>query len=148
MKKFLSTTLSFLLAFVLTYAGSGINAFSFCCDDCHTYGIEAVVDNKCCDVHENECSTIELGENGDVFCNASHQECELDRLSLDLQDISTDNNQSEIKLPISTTLFTTTLLNLLVNLEDEPLTGYVSQTQKPPNLSKLVYFSLLETLII
>ena len=148
MKRLLSSTLSFLLAFVLAYAGSGINEYSFCCDDCHTFGIDAVADNKCCDVHNNDCSTSEQDTRENNFCDASHQECELDRLDLDLQDITKENSQSKIKAPILKPLFTATLHNLILNSENEPLIGFVTQTQKPPNLSESVYFSLLETLII
>ena len=148
MKKFLSTTFCLLLAFVITYAGSGINAYSFCCEDCNTYGIEAITGHKCCDVHENDCSFEEQATSEDAFSEETHQECELDRLNLDLQDVSAENGQFKLKAPVLTPLFTATLQNLMVLSENETLTGYVSQTQKPPNLSRLVYFSLLETLII
>ena len=149
MKRILSSTLSFLLAIVLAYAGSGINAFSFCCNDCHTYGIEAVVDNKCCDVHKNDCSTSEKNSDESNYCDTSHQECELDRLDLDLQDRTTENSQSKIRTPILLKpLFIATIYNLTLNSEKSPLIANISQTQKPPNLCELVYFSLLETLII
>lgn len=147
MKKFLSTSLSILLASVIMYAGSGINAYSFCCEDCHTFGIEAIVGHKCSDVHEHDCVFDQVAEES-AICHDTHQECELNRLDLDLQNLSTSDSQSFIKLPIIKPLFTATLHNLIQNLEKEPINGYISETQKPPNLSKLVYFSLLETLII
>ena len=148
MKKFLSTTFCLLLAFVITYAGSGINTYSFCCKDCQTYGVEAITGHKCCDVHEEDCSSSEQDTKQNAFCVDTHQQCELDRLNLDLQDVSAENGQFNIKTPVLTPLFVATLQNLMVLSENEPLTGYVSQTQKPPNLNRLVYFSLLETLII
>ena len=147
MNKILSTTFSFLLACVITYAGSGINAYSFCCDDCHTFGIEAIVGHKCSDVHEHECVT-EQADQVNTICEETHQECELDRLDLDLQVLSKGNGQSFINLPILKPLFKATLHNLIQNLQNEPIIGYISETQKPPNQSKMVYFSLLETLII
>lgn len=148
MKKFLSTSLSFMLAIVIAYAGSGINAYSFCCDDCHTFGIEAIVVQKCCDVHIEDCSTSEQTAHEDEICDTSHQQCELDRLNFDLQDGSTQANQLVIKAPFIKSFLTATLYNLIKTTENEPLTEFVSQTQKPPNQSTLVYFSLLETLII
>ena len=149
MKKFLSTSLSFLLASVIMYAGSGINAYSFCCDDCNTYGIEAITNHKCCDVHENDCSFEEQKTSENTFNEEdSHQQCELDRLNLDLQDTSSEDGQSFIKIFVQKSFLTATLHNLIQNLENESINGYISETQKPPNLSKLVYFSLLETLII
>ena len=148
MKKFLSTSVSFMLAIVITYAGSGINAYSFCCDDCHTFGIEAIVGQKCCDVHIEDCSTSEQKAYEDEICDTSHQQCELDRLILDLQDGSTQANQLVIKTLFIKSFFTATHHNLIKTAENEPLIEFVSQTQKPPNQSTLVYFSLLETLII
>lgn len=147
MKKFLSTTFSFLLACVITYAGSGINAYSFCCDDCHTFGIEAIVGHKCSDVHEHECIN-EQADEVSAICEETHQQCELNRLDLDLENISIDNGQSFIKLSVLKPNFITTLHNLIQNLQKEPIIGYISETQIPPNLSKTSYFSLLETLII
>lgn len=147
MKKFLSTTFSFLLACVIAYAGSGINAYSFCCDDCHNYGIEAIVDHKCFDIHEHECVT-EQADEANAICEEAHEQCELNRLDLDLENISIDNGQSFIKLSVLKPNFITTLHNLIQNLQKEPIIGYISETQIPPNLSKTSYFSLLETLII
>ena len=147
MNKILSTTFSLLLAIVIAYAGSGINAYSFCCDDCHNYGIEAIVDHKCSDIHEHECVT-EQADEANAICEEAHEQCELDRLDLDLQNLSIDNGQSFINLPIFKPLFKAILHNLLQNLQNEPIIGYISETQKPPNQSKLAYFSLLETLII
>ena len=148
MKKYLSISLAFLMAIVITYAGSGINAYSFCCEDCHTFGIEAITDHKCCDVHIDDFSTSDQTSHENEVCETSHQQCELDRLNLDLQERSTQNSQPVIQTPILKSFLTATLNNLIQNSESEPLNGFLSQTQKPPNLSKLVYFSLLETLII
>ncbi len=148
MKKFLSTSLAFLLAFVIAYAGSGINAYTFCCEDCHTFGVEAIIGDNCCDVHNDACSTSEQTANENEVSETSHQQCEMDRLNLDLQDRSTQDSQPDIKIPILKSFLTATLYNLIQYSENEPLTVFVSQTQKPPNLSEQVYFSLLETLII
>ena len=147
MKKFLSISLTILLAIVITYAGSGINAYSFCCDDCHTYGIEAISGEICSDIHQDECSS-EQDSLDNAVCESSHQQCTLDRLDIDLQDISTENNQNQLSTTALDIFFTSLPYLLNQNTEDETITVYVSQTQKPPNLSNLVYFSLLETLII
>ena len=147
MKKFLSISLITLMAIVVTYAGSGINAYSFCCDDCHAYGIEAIVGEGCCDIHEDECST-EQESKDNAICDSSHQQCSLDRLDIDLQDFSTERSKTHISVKVLDISLTTHLPHLNQNTEGEFITGYISQTQKPPNLSKLIYFSLLETLII
>lgn len=147
MKKLLSISLTLLLAIVITYAGSGINAYSFCCEDCHTFGVEAIVAEKCCDIHHDE-QAAEQESNDITICETSHDQCSLDRLDIDLQDAPSENNQTQISIKQLDIYFTTLLFPSNRIEQDETITGYVSQTQKPPNLSKLVYFSLLETLII
>ncbi len=147
MKKFLSISLTFLLAIVITYAGSGINAYSFCCEDCHTFGVEAIVGDKCCDIHDDECSA-EQESSENAICDNSHQHCSLDRLDIDLQDAPSENNQTLLSIKQLDIYFTTLLFPSNRIEPDETITGYVSQTQKPPNLSEIVYFTMLETLII
>lgn len=147
MKKLLSISLTVLLAIVITYAGSGINAYSFCCEDCHTFGVEAIVDNKCCDVH-NDQPLAEQETNDNVICETSHDECSLDRLDIDLQDAPSENNQTQTAIDLLDIYFTTLLYPSNRIEPDETITGFVSQTQRPPNLSEIVYFTMLETLII
>ena len=127
------------------YAGSGINAYSFCCEDCHTFGVEAITSDKCCETHNIGTST-ELEEN--AISLKGHEHCSLERLDIDMQDGSTDQSQIQIAVNQQDFTFTTLFYHLNRIEQDETITGYVSQTQKPPNLSKLVYFSMLETLII
>ena len=147
MKKLLSISITVLLAIVITYAGSGINAYSFCCEDCHTFGVEAIVDDKCCDVH-NDQSLAEQETNDNVICETSHDECTLDRLDIDLQDAPSENNQTQTAIDLLDIYFTTLLYPSSRIEPDETITGFVSQTQRPPNLSEIVYFTMLETLII
>lgn len=147
MKKFLSISLTLLLAFVITYAGSGINAYSFCCDDCQAFGVEAIVADMCCDVHHHEpLDQQDITDN--TTCESPHQQCSIERMDIDLQDISTDKSQNEISIKVLDISFATLPYLSNQNTDIETIKGYVSQTQKPPNLSSLVYFSLLETLII
>lgn len=147
MKKFLSISLVFLLAFVIIYAGSGINAYSFCCDDCHTFGVEAIAANKCCDVHYNDCQPEQdLSDNNSLMCETSHETCSIQRL--DIEDISFEENQNLLSIKVLDIFFSTLPYLFNKNIELEKHTELITQTQKPPNMSNLVYFSLLETLII
>lgn len=145
MKKFLSISLTILLAIVITYAGSGINAYSFCCEDCHTIGVEAVTGDKCCDIHHDDFSS----KHDDAACDNSHDQCSLDRLDIDLQNVSTVKSQTQTYIKHLDVHFTTlfTSYNKVIQ-EDKTIIGFVTQSQKPPNLSKQIYFSLLEILII
>ncbi len=147
MKKLLSISLTILLAIVISYAGSGINAYSFCCEDCHTFGVEAIVGEKCCDIHHDEHHS-EQKSNDNAFCETSHDQCSLDRLDMDLQDAPSENNQTQIAIHLMDIYFTTLLYPSSRIEPDETITGDVSQTQRPPNLSEIVYFTMLETLII
>ena len=147
MKKLLSISITVLLAIVITYAGSGINAYSFCCEDCQTFGVEAIVGEKCCDVHHYE-SSAEQESNDNAFCETSHDECSIDRLDIDLQDAPSENNEAQTAIQLMDFHFTTLLYPSNRIEPDENTTGYVSQTQRPPNLSEIVYFTMLETLII
>ena len=147
MKKFLSISITFLLAIVITYAGSGINAYSFCCEDCHTIGLEVILGDKCCDIHQDECSS-ELDNFNNDICETSHDECSLERLNIDLQGAASDKSLTELSTKVLNIYLTTLHSYLIQNTEDKTIIGYISQTQNPPNLSKLVYFSMLETLII
>ncbi|NLZ94309.1 MAG: hypothetical protein GX921_00595 [Bacteroidales bacterium] len=148
MKKILSISLIFLLAFVITYAGSGINAYSFCCDDCYTFGVEAITTNKCCDIHENECSTEQDSSDNAPSCESSHEHCSIERLDIDIEGISSETNQNQLSIRVLDTLFPTLPYLSKQEIEIKESTGLITQTQKPPNLSKHIYFSLLEILII
>lgn len=147
MKKLLSISLTILLAIVMMHAGSGINAYTFCCEDCHTFGVEAIVAEKCCDIHHDELHA-EQESNDLVICETSHDQCSIDRLDIDLQDAPSDNNQTQIAIQLMDIYFTTLLFPSNRIESDETITGDVSQTQRPPNLSEIVYFTMLETLII
>ena len=138
MKKFLSISLVFLLAFVITYAGSGINTYSFCCDDCHAFGVEAVAGDKCCDVHYHNA----------VTCESPHEHCSIERLDIDIEDISFERNQNQLSIKVLDIFFNTLPYLSNKQIELEIPTELITKSQKPPNLSNLVYFLLLETLII
>ena len=148
MKKFLSLSLVFLLAFVITYAGSGINAYSFCCDDCHTLGIEAITAEKCCGIHHDDNpSELETFHNVKSY-QYTHQKCSIKRFDIDTEDILLENKLSQTTIKIVKTLYPVPPQLSKQDTENENITTFVTRTQKPPNMSKDVYFSLLEILII
>ena len=148
MKRFLSISLVFLLAFVITYAGSGVNAYSFCCDDCHAFGVEAITAEKCCDIHYEECSSEQDVSVDVVTCEGSHQQCSIERLDIDIEDVAFEKNQNQLSIKVLDIFLSTLPYFSNKNIERKNSTELITQSQKPPNLSKLVYFSLLETLII
>ena len=148
MKKFLSISFVYLLAVAITYAGSGINAYSFCCDVCYTVGVEAITSSICCDIHQDECTPEENNSDNTTSSENSHEECSIERLDIDTEDISFETNQSKLSIKVLNTLFSTLPYLSNEEIEVKEVTGFITQTQKPPNLSKNDYFSLLEILII
>mgnify|MGYP001413803280 CR=1 FL=1 len=148
MKKYLSISLIFLLTIVITYAGSGINAYSFCCDVCYTVGVEAITSNACYDIHQDECTREENNSGNTTSSESSHEECSIERLDINTENISFETNQSKLSIKVLNTLFSTLPYLSNEEIEVKKATGFITQTQKPPNLSKNDYFSLLETLII
>ena len=147
MKKFISISFTLLLTFIFTYAGSGINAYTFCCDDCQLQGVEAIVHDKCCDIHHNDPSSTHSA-NTDGLSEQSHDQCSLERVSINLQEISIQKDHNELTAPVFNYSFSTLLYNLTFNSELASITDYISKSQKPPNLSESVHFSMLQTLII
>ena len=41
------------MAVLVFYGGAGINIISYCCKECRSAGIEALINNKCCDIHNH-----------------------------------------------------------------------------------------------
>lgn len=148
MKKFLSISLIFLLAFVIMYAGSGVNAYSFCCEDCHTFGIEAIIAENCCDIHHEDNSSEQNANDIDENYQYTHQKCSVERFNIDTEDISDEDNLSETTIKVLEALYPTLPYLSKQYTESEHINRFVTRTQKPPNMSEDVYFSLLETLII
>lgn len=148
MKKFLSISLTFLLAFVIIYAGSGVNAYSFCCDKCHTFGIEAIIAENCCDVHHDENASEEDNYDSNNNYQYTHQKCSVERFDIDSKDNSVEDNLSETTIKVLEAFYPTLPFLSKQYTESEDIDRFVTRTQKPPNMSKDVYFSMLETLII
>ncbi|MCC8132235.1 MAG: hypothetical protein LIP04_00625 [Tannerellaceae bacterium] len=53
MKKACTYAILTLLALLITYGGAGVNLISYCCDECRSEGIEVIVVDKCCEIHDH-----------------------------------------------------------------------------------------------
>ena len=53
MKKTFTYILSIFMAVLVFYGGAGINVISYCCKECRSAGIEALLNDKCCDIHHH-----------------------------------------------------------------------------------------------
>ncbi len=108
MKKAFAHSIAILMAVLVFYGGAGINIISYCCNDCRTEGIEALINNRCCDIHKHnhpddhkhhqtsDCTGSSHDNHAeDHNCNATHANidfrhdhssgncCNIERISFD-----------------------------------------------------------------
>ena len=53
MKKTFINIFAVVMAVLVFYGGAGINVISYCCKECRSAGIEALIDDKCCEIHHH-----------------------------------------------------------------------------------------------
>jgi hypothetical protein len=146
MKKTVTVVLILFLACIVGYGGAGVNYINYCCHECAVQGVDAVVNDLCCETHGHDHVNF-MNEKGEVFRHDGDcLNCGLKRVkfewtddtddmpviqvpSFDLSYLSSDIIQSLIPaVPVYSHCFV-------------PLDG-------PPILCPRVYLSLLTTLLI
>ena len=146
MKKTVTVVLILFLACIVGYGGAGVNFINYCCQECAVQGVDAVVNDLCCETHGHDHVNF-MNEKGEVFRHDGDcLNCGLKRVkfewtddtddipviqvpSFDLSYLSSDIIQSLIPAaPVYSHCFV-------------PLDG-------PPILCPRVYLSLLTTLLI
>lgn len=151
MKKKLFTLIALLLIAIVIYGGSGVNMYNFCCDDCRAEGAAAVIEHKCCEIHHHHLDDSTEHQDDylrDLNIHDSHGECGIDRVSVNWTfsaDKTLDLTPVIIFLP-DLVLFADIYDNFII--DNSQTNSFETKSQKPPNLSKEVYFNLLTTLII
>lgn len=152
-----------LLITLIMYGGSGVNVYFFCCDAClHDGGVKAITEHSCCirhhhchekgipHKHENACCAMSHQQSSSMYVchDKSHTPCSVERVSVNWQTASVE--KPDIK-PMSFDVFAS-LFFVLEEKTSRNATQNVSErytdTQKPPDLGKKAYLSLLNTLII
>jgi len=75
MKKIGTYSVTLLMIALVFYGGAGVNFISYCCNLCRHEGIEAVLKDKCCDIHHhaNNNLTNHVSDCCDNSCD-SHAE--------------------------------------------------------------------------
>lgn len=53
-KKTLTSLLALGMAALVFYSGAGVTIFSYCCNDCRSAGVEAILSDKCCEIHQHQ----------------------------------------------------------------------------------------------
>lgn len=168
MKRIAYIFTSLLLITLIAYGGSGVNLYFFCCDDCRDDGvIKAIVEHSCCERHHhNHSESIAHNHESGCCCapshdarhsmhtsytscdETSHGACNVQRISVNWQTAQSENPEIA---PTSFDVFSSTFcLFTPQNYDLKPTISFIrySDTQKPPNLDKDIYLSLLNTLII
>ena len=141
MKRLLVYTLLVFLASLVFYGGSGVNLVSYCCGHCEEEGVEALLEDKCCDIHEHAHKPL--------FTHASDFEhthgCDIERVSFDWNSV---NVQIPDLQPIAHDLCLFTLSPILQIPFQWTDTQANIHTTGPPIICPRTYLSLLTTLLI
>lgn len=141
MKRLLVYSLLVFLASLVFYGGSGVNLVSYCCDTCEDEGVEALLEDKCCDIHEHAhkplfTHTSDLGH--------THG-CDIERVSFDW---NLTNAQILDLQPGVYDLFLSDL-PYTIQSPDSPVGNYAPEMMTgPPIVCPRAYLSLLTTLLI
>lgn len=135
------------LALLVCYGGSGVNLFTFCCDDCQSEGLSALLENRCCEIHDHHhCDPT--AHHADGHCDDETDEsecCGVDRIEFEWKSVSTmafDFQPLVMDLPAFQLSYYTFVPDPYVKL------CMVEEASGPPPVCPKVYLSLLTTLII
>ena len=155
MKKSALIFLCIFLSALIVYGGSGVNAYFFCCDMCRTEGASAIIEHKCCEIHQHHHLGGMITHIDEHQCDRhfteQHDACGVNRIQFDWETQQTVKSMLQLQ-PLLVDLGDFIFLqaedapHIAENLPLPPKLNL--RTQKPPNLSKEIYFDLLTTLII
>ena len=157
MKNAVKYLFTFILAALIFYGGAGINLVSYCCGDCRSAGVEVVLNEKCCEIHDHthqhhkDCSHTHhsTDANHNHFGNSIQEEdcCDLQRL-----DFEWDSSITRIQQPVPVELDMSVMglpsLTLLTALVDKNTEAEPDKYIPPLIVCPRVYLSLLTTLLI
>lgn len=151
MQRSASILLGIFLSALIIYGGSGVNAYFYCCGDCRVAGPSAVVEHGCCEIHQHDGCAIshEEGHECDQMISELGGECSVDRIQFDWQ--SSQENQLQLQptvINLNNNIFSYNGYTMGIEEQLSSSTWCYRQSQKPPDLSKEDYFSLLNILII
>lgn len=134
------------LAALVFYGGAGVNLITYCCGDCRTEGVTALLDNKCCEIHEHQHCT-DVAKHLSTCCHPGEEDgcCDVEYVSFDwnvFQGVGFDLQPAAIDLM---SLAVSNLSLIPVPFVDE--SGDIEQ-DSPPGIYPDTYLSLLTVLLI
>lgn len=145
MKNTVSYLFIVFLATLVFYGGAGINLVTYCCGDCRTEGVEVLLDDKCCEIHDHDHSEAveeKLSASGQMDEESC---CNLERVSFDWNSSTLPSTQLQ---PAVVDLFSfgTLHASLIPSLFFSDC--LFQETDRPPLVGPRVYLSLLNVLLI
>lgn len=134
------------LAALVFYGGAGVNLITYCCGDCRTEGVTALLDNKCCEIHEHQHCT-DADKHLSTCCHPGEEDgcCDVEYVSFDwnvFHGVGFDLQPAAIDLM---SLAVSNLSLIPVPFVDE--SGDIEQ-DSPPGIYPDTYLSLLTVLLI
>jgi len=172
MKKVFTYSVTFLMAVLVFYGGAGVNLISYCCKLCRHEGIEAVLKDKCCDIHHHHADNKKTHHHASGCCDsscdapaaenpvnipnepcnfpnehASGNVCSFERINFDWSAQNFSKQETEI-YPIKQHLFSCNFLAL--SPVDQIKTGKIHShiPHGPPKVLPCDYLSILTVLLI
>jgi len=139
MKKVLTYLVTIVMAALVFYGGAGINLISYCCNICRMEGIDAVINDKCCDIHHHDHENHSAPDCEDC--------CSLERICFDW--CTQNSPEQEINLsPLTLELFSNSLLT--ISHFDNLTAGdkHAPASHGPPIALPRDYLSVLTVLLI
>ena len=146
MKKTVTYLFIVFLAALVFYGGAGVNLITYCCGDCRTEGVTALLENKCCEIHEHEHCT-EMAKHVSSCCHADGKGgcCDVEHISFDwnvFQGVLLNLQPVAIDL-ISLAVPNLSLIPAFFMDEADAV-----EPDAPPGITPDVYLSLLTILLV
>ncbi|WP_459189374.1 hypothetical protein ACGE0T_04675 [Parabacteroides sp. APC149_11_2_Y6] len=145
MKNALTYLFVVFLAALVFYGGAGVNLVTYCCTDCSSEGVTALLESKCCDIHHHHHCVPEKGEMSPCCHSGDGDCCSMERISFDWSSFhSSDINLQPV---VTDLLYSDSFLSVLPLVSELKEPFYADRTG-PSWVCPRIYLSLLTTLLI
>lgn len=141
MKRFVAYPLLVFLAALIFYGGAGVNFISYCCGDCEDEGIEVLVEDMCCDIHEHAHDSLPPHPSNLVHTHG----CGIERVNFDWNSV---HMPTFILQPLVCDLFFSRISDISLVSSFEENKYLPSAATGPPIKCPRTYLSFLTTLLI
>jgi hypothetical protein len=138
------------MASLVLYCGAGVNVMSYCCNDCRTKGVTAIMENECCDIHDREHSDNQPYNTESHHINCTHPSekdcCSFERINFEWNTTYNLAKSEFYELVQKANLPSYIILS--ENTDTEEFTVKKLRQKDPPILLPREYLSALSVLLI